>query len=125
MKAARSRQEARHDAKMVMTTSWHVLNASGIEAEATLLPVDRVAMVTAPLPHESAIPVFSCCSRHGAGEKREKPFSPPLNALPDVATPFRGGAPMESLRVERLDHFGLIACAIKDLGLMEMLDSRL
>jgi transposase len=32
---------------------------------------------------------------------------------------------MESLRVERLDHFGLIACAIKDLGLMEMLDSRL
>jgi transposase len=32
---------------------------------------------------------------------------------------------MESLRVERLDHFGLIACAIKDLGLMERLDSRL
>jgi transposase len=32
---------------------------------------------------------------------------------------------MESLRVERLDHFGLIACAIKDLGLIEMLDARL
>jgi transposase len=32
---------------------------------------------------------------------------------------------MESLRVERFDHFGLIACAIKDLGLSEMLDSRL
>src|SRR6516165_6170183 len=45
--------------------------------------------------------------------------------LPDDSTPFRGGAPMESLRVERLDHFGLIACAIKDLGLIEMLDARL
>ena len=32
---------------------------------------------------------------------------------------------MESLRIERFDHFGLIACAIKDLGLIEMLDSRL
>jgi hypothetical protein len=32
---------------------------------------------------------------------------------------------MESLRVERLDHFGLSACAIKDFGLMAMLDSRL
>jgi transposase len=32
---------------------------------------------------------------------------------------------MESLRVEPLDHFGLIACAIKDLGLIEMLDARL
>src|SRR5215467_201818 len=32
---------------------------------------------------------------------------------------------MESLRVERLDHFGLIACVIKDLGLIDMIDSRL
>ncbi len=32
---------------------------------------------------------------------------------------------MELLRVERLDHFGLIACVIKDLGLIEMIDSRL
>ena len=32
---------------------------------------------------------------------------------------------MESLRVERLDHFGLVASAIKDLGLIAMLDSRL
>jgi len=32
---------------------------------------------------------------------------------------------MELLRVERLDHFGLVACVIKDLGLIEMIDSRL
>ena len=32
---------------------------------------------------------------------------------------------MEALRIERLDHFGLIACAIKDLGLIARLDSRL
>ena len=32
---------------------------------------------------------------------------------------------MESLRVERRDHCGLIACAIKDFGLMDRLDSRL
>ena len=32
---------------------------------------------------------------------------------------------MESLRVERLDHFGLIACAIKDLGLNELPRSKL
>ena len=32
---------------------------------------------------------------------------------------------MESLRVERLDHFGLIACAIKDLGLIDMINARL
>ena len=32
---------------------------------------------------------------------------------------------MESLRVERLDHFGLIASVIKDLRLIEMIDARL
>jgi transposase len=32
---------------------------------------------------------------------------------------------MESLHVQRLDHFGLIACVIKDLGLIDMIDSRL
>jgi len=32
---------------------------------------------------------------------------------------------MESLRVERLDHFGLIASVIKDLGLIAMIDARL
>ena len=32
---------------------------------------------------------------------------------------------MESLRVERLDHLGLIAAVIKDLRLIEMIDARL
>ena len=32
---------------------------------------------------------------------------------------------MESLRVERLDHYGLIASVIKDLRLIEMIDARL
>lgn len=32
---------------------------------------------------------------------------------------------MESVLVERLDHLGLMASVIKDLGLMAMLDTRL
>jgi transposase len=32
---------------------------------------------------------------------------------------------MESVHVERLDHLGLIACMIKDLGLISMIDARL
>ena len=32
---------------------------------------------------------------------------------------------MESVHVERLDHLGLIACMIKDLGLISMIDDRL
>jgi Domain of unknown function (DUF4277) len=32
---------------------------------------------------------------------------------------------MESLSVERLDHLGIIAAVIKDLGLIEMIDARL
>jgi transposase len=32
---------------------------------------------------------------------------------------------MASVRVERLDHLGLIACMIKDLGLISMIDARL
>jgi transposase len=32
---------------------------------------------------------------------------------------------MEQVRVERLDHLGVIASVIKDIGLMDMIDSRL
>src|SRR5918912_3157631 len=32
---------------------------------------------------------------------------------------------MEQVRVERLDHLGLIAAVIKDLGLIDMIDARL
>src|SRR5262252_2214786 len=32
---------------------------------------------------------------------------------------------MEQMRVERLDHLGLLAAVIKDLGLMDMIDTRL
>src|SRR4029453_5958828 len=32
---------------------------------------------------------------------------------------------MESVRVERVDHLGLIACMIKDLGLIRTIDARL
>src|SRR5919108_5738415 len=38
---------------------------------------------------------------------------------------FRGGAKMPLVRVERLDHLGLIAATIKDLGLIGMIDARL
>jgi transposase len=36
-----------------------------------------------------------------------------------------GESPMESVRVERLDHLGVVASVIKDLGLIEMIDARL
>ena len=32
---------------------------------------------------------------------------------------------MEQVRVERLDHLGLIVSVIKDLGLIDMIDTRL
>ena len=32
---------------------------------------------------------------------------------------------MESVSIERLDHLGLLASVIKDLGLIDMLDARL
>jgi hypothetical protein len=32
---------------------------------------------------------------------------------------------MASVHVERLDHLGLVACMIKDLGLISMIDARL
>src|SRR4029434_4368154 len=32
---------------------------------------------------------------------------------------------MESVHVERLDHLGLIACMIKDVGLISLIDARL
>jgi len=38
---------------------------------------------------------------------------------------FRGGVPRESLSIERVDHLGLIATVIKDLGLIDMIDARL
>src|SRR5262247_1422923 len=38
---------------------------------------------------------------------------------------FRGGAEMESVHVERLDHLGLIAQVIRDLGLISMIDARI
>src|SRR6266481_3464057 len=36
-----------------------------------------------------------------------------------------GGVPVESVSVERLDHLGVVASVIKDLGIIEMLDARL
>jgi len=36
-----------------------------------------------------------------------------------------GGFSMESVSVERLDHLGVVASVIKDLGLIEMIDARL
>src|SRR3954462_7017446 len=36
-----------------------------------------------------------------------------------------GGCSMESVSVERLDHLGIVASVIKDLGLIEMIDARL
>src|SRR5882672_3948532 len=35
-----------------------------------------------------------------------------------------GGVPMESISVERLDHLGVVAAVIKDLGIIEMIDAR-
>src|SRR5438034_2248672 len=43
----------------------------------------------------------------------------------DAATQCRGRVRMTSVRVERLDHLGLIASTIKDLGLIDMIDARL
>src|SRR5712692_6007889 len=35
-----------------------------------------------------------------------------------------GGVPMESVSVERLDHLGVVASVIKELGIIEMIDAR-
>src|SRR5262249_13740110 len=47
------------------------------------------------------------------------------NALPDSTTLLRGGLEVALAHVERLDHCGLIASLIKDVGLIDMLDTRL
>src|SRR2546430_1217777 len=65
------------------------------------------------------------CALPISGEKREKIFYLPLNASTDDFRGFRGGAEMASVHVERLDHLGLIACMIKDVGLISMIDARL
>src|SRR5262250_3429221 len=39
--------------------------------------------------------------------------------------PFRGEPRMEAIRVERLDHLGLIASVINDIGLVSLVDARL
>ncbi len=38
---------------------------------------------------------------------------------------FKGGVGREAIRVERLDHLGLIGSVINDLGLVNMIDARL
>src|SRR5262249_23712205 len=48
-----------------------------------------------------------------------------LNALPDSTTLLRGGLEVALAHVERLDHLGLIASLIKDVGLIDMIDTRL
>ena len=35
-----------------------------------------------------------------------------------------GGLPMDSVSVERLDHLGVVASVIKDLGIIAMIDAR-
>jgi transposase len=45
--------------------------------------------------------------------------------MPDSTTLSRGGVEMALAHVERLDHLGLIASVIKDLGLIDMIDTRL
>src|SRR6266478_6529168 len=37
----------------------------------------------------------------------------------------RGGLPVEAVSVERLDHLGVVASVIKELGIIEMIDARL
>ena len=36
-----------------------------------------------------------------------------------------GGLPVEAVSVERLDHLGVVASVIKELGIIEMIDARL
>src|SRR5215475_5000477 len=55
---------------------------------------------------------------------RKNPL-PSANALPDSTTLVRGGVEMALAHVERLDHLGLIAAVIKDIGLIDMIDTRL
>src|SRR5712691_7262272 len=45
--------------------------------------------------------------------------------LPQDVARFRGGSRMKSVCVERLDHLGLIASVIKDLGLVGLIDAHL
>jgi hypothetical protein len=81
-------------------------------------------------PHDASIPLKwvpekTRFVRHRAGTNREKNLYPPLRALPDNSTRFRGGAQLESIHVERLDHLGLLASVIKEVGLIGMIDARL
>jgi Domain of unknown function (DUF4277) len=55
----------------------------------------------------------------------EKIFYLPLDTSTKNPRVFREGAAMASVHVERLDHLGLIACMIKDLDLISMIDARL
>jgi hypothetical protein len=48
-----------------------------------------------------------------------------MTTLPEDDGPFKGGYRMESVRVERLDHLGLIASVINELGLVSLIDARL
>jgi transposase len=48
-----------------------------------------------------------------------------MTTLPEDDAHFKGGYRMESVRVERLDHLGLIASVINDLGLVSLVDARL
>jgi hypothetical protein len=52
---------------------------------------------------------------------RKKILYLPMTTLPEDDAHFKGGYRMESVRVERLDHLGLIASVIKDLGLVDVL----
>jgi transposase len=45
--------------------------------------------------------------------------------LPQDESYFRGGMQMERVRIERLDHLGVIASVINDLGLVRLIDARL
>jgi hypothetical protein len=44
----------------------------------------------------------------------KKPFTLPLRPLSNDSTRLRGGAPMASVLVARLDHLGLMASVIND-----------
>jgi hypothetical protein len=48
-----------------------------------------------------------------------------MTTLPEDDAHFKGGYRMDFVRVERLDHLGLIASVINDLGLVSLVDARL
>src|SRR5437667_12636366 len=76
----------------------------------SMLRNDRLLLQLQPLSNQ---PTLSRCP------ERKNRLSSAECSLASIS--FRGGLAMEQIRVERLDHLGVVASVIKDFGLIAMI----